>query len=66
MRVRVRAQVIQKLAKQRKDSIDSYRAGGREDLVAKEQAELGLLETYLPQQASTRGMGGWGGNHTTP
>lgn len=30
-------QVIQKLVKQRKDSIDSYKAGGRDDLVAKEQ-----------------------------
>jgi hypothetical protein len=31
------AQVIQKMAKQRKDSIESYQKGGREDLVAKEQ-----------------------------
>ncbi|GIL66425.1 hypothetical protein Vafri_19943 [Volvox africanus] len=40
--------VIQKLVKQRKDSIESYRAGGRDDLVAKEQSELSLLEGYLP------------------
>ncbi|GLC45662.1 hypothetical protein PLESTB_001319100 [Pleodorina starrii] len=44
--------VIQKLVKQRKDSIESYRAGGREDLVAKEQSELGLLEAYLPAMMS--------------
>ncbi|GFR46679.1 hypothetical protein Agub_g8296 [Astrephomene gubernaculifera] len=40
--------VIQKLVKQRRDSIESYRSGGREDLVAKEQSELSLLEGYLP------------------
>eukprot|EP00198_Chlamydomonas_reinhardtii_P010538 XP_001699875.1 predicted protein [Chlamydomonas reinhardtii] len=44
--------VIQKLVKQRKDSIDSYKAGGREDLVAKEQVELTLLESYLPAMLS--------------
>ncbi|EFJ43285.1 hypothetical protein VOLCADRAFT_96509 [Volvox carteri f. nagariensis] len=44
--------VIQKLVKQRKDSIESYRAGGREDLVAKEQSELSLLEGYLPAMMS--------------
>ncbi|KAG2489715.1 hypothetical protein HYH03_011822 [Edaphochlamys debaryana] len=44
--------VIQKLVKQRKDSIESYKSGGRDDLVAKEQAELGLLEAYLPAMMS--------------
>ncbi|KAG2452917.1 hypothetical protein HYH02_002260 [Chlamydomonas schloesseri] len=44
--------VIQKLVKQRKDSIDSYKAGGRDDLVAKEQVELTLLESYLPAMLS--------------
>ncbi|KXZ54029.1 hypothetical protein GPECTOR_5g139 [Gonium pectorale] len=44
--------VIQKLVKQRKDSIESYKSGGREDLVAKEQGELSLLEAYLPAQLS--------------
>ncbi|KIZ02116.1 Uncharacterized protein yqeY [Monoraphidium neglectum] len=44
--------VVQKLAKQRRDSIDSYKQGGRDDLVAKEEAELKLLEGYLPQQLS--------------
>ena len=41
--------VITKLAKQRKDSIDQFKKGGREDLVAEEEAELSILETYLPK-----------------
>ena len=42
------AQVIQKMVKQRQDSIESYKAGGREDLVAKEQEELDVYTSYLP------------------
>ena len=34
------------------DSIDQFGKGGREDLVAKEKAELGIVEQYLPQQLS--------------
>ena len=41
--------VITKLAKQRKDSIEQFKAGGREDLVAEEAAQLAILETYLPK-----------------
>jgi uncharacterized protein YqeY len=37
-------------AKQRQDSIDQFKAGNREDLVQKEQAELAFLHTYLPAQ----------------
>lgn len=42
--------VIAKQARQRKESITEYRKGRREDLVAEEEAELVILEAYLPQQ----------------
>lgn len=38
--------------KQRQDSIEQFRAGNREDLVAKEEGQLKVLERYLPQQMS--------------
>ena len=41
--------VISRLSKQRKDSIEQFKKGNREDLVKKEQAELAILETYLPK-----------------
>lgn len=41
--------VISRLAKQRKDSIEQFKKGGREDLVKDEQAELSILETFLPK-----------------
>lgn len=41
--------VIKKLTKQRKDSIEQYTAGHREDLAAQERAELDLLSVYLPE-----------------
>ena len=44
--------IIQKGVKQRQDSIEQYTNGNRPDLAAKEQAELDLLERYLPQQLS--------------
>lgn len=42
-------EVVRRLTKQRKDSIEQYRAGGREDLASKEEAELALLSGFLPQ-----------------
>jgi uncharacterized protein YqeY len=42
--------VIQKLSKQRREGIEQFREAGRADLVAKEEAELALLGSYLPQQ----------------
>lgn len=44
--------IIEKLIKQRKDSIAQFEAAGRADLVAKETAELKLLTEYLPEQLS--------------
>lgn len=43
-------QVINQQAKQRRESITEFRRGGREDLVAVEEAQLAVLETYLPRQ----------------
>jgi len=42
--------VIEKMSKQRRESIAQFKAGGRADLVAKEEAELALLSAYLPAQ----------------
>jgi len=44
--------VIEKMVKQRKESIAQFEAGGRADLVAKENAELAVLTAYLPAQLS--------------
>jgi uncharacterized protein YqeY len=42
--------LVAKQAKQRRESIVEYQRGGREDLVAEEEAELAILEAYLPRQ----------------
>jgi len=44
--------VIKRLVKQRRDSIDQFRKGGREELAAAEEAELKVLEAFQPAQMS--------------
>ena len=49
--------IIDKLVKQRKDSITQFTAGNRQDLVDKEAAELQVLEAYLPQRLGANEIG---------
>ncbi|MDE2210681.1 MAG: GatB/YqeY domain-containing protein [Betaproteobacteria bacterium] len=44
--------VLERMVKQRKESISQFTAGNRLDLAAAEQAEIGILEAYLPQKMS--------------
>lgn len=44
--------VLKRLGKQRKDSAEQFEKGGRAEMAAKELAELKIIESYLPQQAS--------------
>ena len=44
--------VLDKMVKQRRDSIEQFEKGGREDLVNIELAEIAVIETYLPEQLS--------------
>ncbi len=46
--------IISKQVKQRHDSIESFKKGGREDLVEKETKELEILKSYLPEQLSDK------------
>lgn len=47
-------QCLSTSAKQRKDSIEAFRQGGREDLAKTEEAELAVIQQYLPQQMSAQ------------
>ncbi len=49
--------ILMNLAKQRRDSIEQFRNGGREDLASKEESELQLIQTYLPKQMSAEELG---------
>jgi hypothetical protein len=44
--------VLDKMVKQRRDSVDQFEKGNREDLAAIERAEIVVLENYLPEQLS--------------
>jgi uncharacterized protein YqeY len=45
-------QLLSSMVKQRKDSIDQFKKGGRGDLVDKEEAELKIIQAFMPQQMS--------------
>jgi uncharacterized protein YqeY len=49
--------VLEKMMKQRRESIAQFESGGRADLVAKENAELGIIQGYLPAQLSDAEVG---------
>ena len=49
--------IVDKLIKQRRDSITAFRQGGRADLVEKESAEVAVLEGYLPARLSADEIG---------
>jgi hypothetical protein len=50
-------QVVGQLVKQRRDAIEQFRAGGRQDLVDKEDREITILQRYLPPAASEQAIG---------
>jgi uncharacterized protein YqeY len=51
------AAVVGSLVKQRRDSVEQFRAGGRPEQAAKEEAEIGVLQEFLPAQLSAAELG---------
>jgi uncharacterized protein YqeY len=51
-------QLLSTMIKQRKDSIDQFRKGGREDLVGKEESELKIIMEFMPEQMSEEDIAG--------
>lgn len=49
--------ILDRMVKQRRDSIAQFEAGGREDLVAKEQGQIEVLREFLPQALSREELG---------
>ena len=49
--------VLNTLVKQRKDSVEQFRSGGREEMAQKEEAEIKIIEEYLPAAASEEEIG---------
>ena len=50
-------EVLQKMVKQRRESIEMYRSGNREELAAAEAAEVAVIEEFLPRQMSDEEIG---------
>jgi uncharacterized protein YqeY len=48
--------ILQKMIKQRQESVELYKKGGRDDLVAQEEAEIAIISAYLPKQMSADEM----------
>jgi uncharacterized protein YqeY len=48
--------ILQKMVKQRQESVELYRQGGRDDLVKQEQEEIAIIQNYLPQPMSEAEM----------
>ena len=49
-------QVLSSIVKQRKDSIEQFKTGNRQDLVEKEEAELKVVQAFMPQQMSAEAV----------
>ncbi|MFC1510099.1 GatB/YqeY domain-containing protein [Candidatus Omnitrophota bacterium] len=48
--------ILKKQVKQRQDSVEQFGQGGRQDLVEKEQAELDIIKSYLPEEMSSEAV----------